>query len=151
MEATAIGIKVLGIVLQYGLLIFLLLFVYKAINFMAKDSKAIRTDIYTETEITVEEAVLTVLGAIDQRMIGRRFAFTEQISIGRSDDNDIVINDGYVSHHHAVITLYNNLYVIEDLGSRNRTLVNGQELEGRQYLQSGDMISVGTVVLQFGR
>ena len=117
----------------------------------AKDSKAIRTDIYTETEITVEEAVLTVLEAIDQRMIGRRFAFTEQISIGRSDDNDIVINDGYVSHHHAVITLYNNLYVIEDLGSRNRTLVNGQELEGRQYLQSGDMISVGTVVLQFGR
>ena len=56
-----------------------------------------------------------------------------------------------MSHHHAVVELMNNLYVIQDLGSVNRTYVNGQEINGRQYLQSGDIINIGTVSFQFGR
>lgn len=151
MQGTAMIIKLLGIAMQYGLLIFLLYFVYKVIRYMQLSSKPIREEIYAEVEITAEEAVLTVLEAADASMVGRRFAFADRISIGRSDANDIVINDGYVSHQHAVIGLLNNLYIIEDMGSVNKTYVNGQEISGRQYLQTGDTISIGTVTLQFGR
>ena len=151
MQATAMVIKVLSVSLQYGMLFFLLYFVYKAVRLMVRDAKPMVDDIYTETQITPDEAVLTVLEAADESMIGRRFAFGQSISIGRAADNDIVIQDGYVSHRHAVVELLNNLYVIQDLGSVNRTYVNGQEINGRQYLQSGDIINIGTVTFQFGR
>ncbi len=151
MQATAMVIKVLSVSLQYGMLFFLLYFVYKAVRLMVRDARPMVDDIYTEAQITPDEAVLTVLEAADESMIGRRFAFGQSISIGRAADNDIVIQDGYVSHRHAVVELLNNLYVIQDLGSVNRTYVNGQEINGRQYLQSGDIINIGTVTFQFGR
>ncbi len=151
MELTAMAIKVLSVGLEYGLLFLLLYFVYKAIRFMKDDSREAIEDIYVESQTTPDEAVLTVVEAADSSMMGRRFAFGQSISIGRGQDNDIVIQDGYVSHNHAVIELLNNLYVIQDLGSVNRTYVNGQEISGRQYLQTGDTISIGTVTFQFGR
>ncbi len=151
MELTAMAIKVLSVGLEYGLLFLLLYFVYKAIRFMRDDSREAIEEIYTESQTTPDEAVLTVIEAADGSMVGRRFAFGQSISIGRGQDNDIVIQDGYVSHNHAVIELMNNLYVIQDLGSVNRTYVNGQEISGRQYLQTGDTISIGTVTFQFGR
>ena len=40
-------------------------------------------DIYAESQITPDEAVLTVLEAADEAMVGRRFAFGQSISIGR--------------------------------------------------------------------
>ena len=118
---------------------------------MTKDSREIREDIYAVTEISNEEAVLTVLEAADATMIGQRFAFSDEISIGRGTDNDIILNDSFASHHHAVIALLNNLYVIEDMGSVNKTYVNGQAITGRQYLQSGDIITIGSVSFEFGR
>ena len=151
MQGTAIVIKLLGIILQYGLLALLLYFVYKLIKFMTKDSQEVREDIYAVTEISNEEAVLTVLEAADATMIGQRFAFSDEISIGRGTDNDIILNDSFASHHHAVIALLNNLYVIEDMGSVNKTYVNGQAITGRQYLQSGDIITIGSVSFEFGR
>ena len=151
MQGTAIVIKLLGIILQYGLLALLLYFVYKLIKFMTKDSREIREDIYAVTEISNEEAVLTVLEAADATMIGQRFAFSDEISICRGTDNDIILNDSFASHHHAVIALLNNLYVIEDMGSVNKTYVNGQAITGRQYLQSGDIITIGSVSFEFGR
>ena len=151
MQATATIIKVLGIILQYGLLFLLLNFVYKLIKFMKNDSRDVIEDIYAVTEISNEEAVLTVLEAADEAMVGQRFAFSDEIRIGRGSDNDIVLTDSFASHHHAVIALFNNLYAIEDLGSVNKTYVNGVPIDGRQYLQSGDIITIGSVSLEFGR
>lgn len=151
MQGTAILVKVLSVGLQYSLLFFLLFFVYKTIKYMSVTAKPVIEDVYTQVQITPDEAVLTVVESADESMLGRRFAFGSSISIGRGSENDIVIQDGYVSHRHAVVGLLNNLYVIEDLGSVNKTYVNGQDIEGQQYLQSGDLISIGTVTFQFGR
>ncbi|MCR5177312.1 MAG: FHA domain-containing protein [Anaerovibrio sp.] len=151
MQGTATVVKLLGIVLQYGLLILLLYFVYRLMRFMQNDSRQTREDIYAVTEISNEEAVLTVIEASDPDMLGQRFAFSDEIMIGRGGDNDIVLNDSFASHHHARIALLNNLYVIEDMGSVNKTYVNGQPVSGGQYLQSGDIITIGSVSFQFGR
>ena len=62
-----------------------------------------------------------------------------------------LLNDSFASHNHAVIVLLNNLYVIEDMGSVNKTYVNNQPITGRQYLQTGDLITIGSVTFQFGR
>jgi hypothetical protein len=65
-----------------------------------------------------------------------------QITIGRSPDCDIVLDDRQVSRHHAVIRWENGQYVVQDLGSKNGTHVNGRELTGPYVLQDGDEIQI---------
>ena len=68
-------------------------------------------------------------------------------TLGRSSDNDIVLEGGDVSRHHARLERNgHNLHVI-DLGSTNGTKVNGQPV--RSYLvQPGDEISFGGIQTQ---
>ena len=102
-------------------------------------------------ETAQNEAVLTVLDADEEELQGHRFAFSEQISIGRGEDNNIRIPEGFVSHHHAVIYQHGSQYVIEDLGSVNHTYVNDQVLTGRAYIKSGDIVRIGMVTMRFER
>ena len=89
--------------------------------------------------------------ASEEELQGRRFAFQEEITIGRGAENDVRIPENFVSHRHATIFLHGAQYIIEDLGSVNHTYVNGQPLEGRTYLKPGDEIRVGMVTLRFER
>lgn len=71
-----------------------------------------------------------------------------QLTIGRKDDNLLVIIDPYVSSHHVKIFIKNTDYIIEDLGSTNGTLLNGKRLEGKVLLNAGDEIKVGSVLFK---
>ncbi len=150
MPATAFLIKALSVVLQYGILILLFYFIYLVVKFMREDSRPI-VAATKPRETRQQEAVLTVTETGDASLQGKRFAFSESIAIGRGAENDIVIDDTYVSHHHAVISLMNNQYVIEDLKSVNHTYVNDQLLSGRTYLQTGDIIRIGMAAFRFER
>jgi hypothetical protein len=81
----------------------------------------------------------------------------ERVTIGRSEDCDIVLVERQVSRHHAQIrrldsaaSLTNSAasltYVLEDLGSRNGTYVNGREVTGPCVLQDGDEIQIALCV-----
>lgn len=63
-------------------------------------------------------------------------------TIGRKDDNDIVINNQAVSGRHAQILLEGDAIFIEDLGSLNGTFVNGQKIT-KQEMFKGDTVLVG--------
>ena len=72
------------------------------------------------------------------------------INIGRSKENDIVINENYVSAQHAqLISDDENQIYINDLGSVNGTFVNGMRIQGSQRLQSGDTILIGSCPLNW--
>lgn len=66
-----------------------------------------------------------------------------EITVGRKNDNLLVLDDPYASGHHARIYVKNNDCIIEDLRSTNGTLLNGLKVEGREYLNSGDEIKIG--------
>lgn len=53
----------------------------------------------------------------------------DEIQIGRSDDNDIVIPDSSISRQHCLILKENNRYFIKDLGSHNGTFIDGTKVE----------------------
>ncbi|NDD58769.1 MAG: EscD/YscD/HrpQ family type III secretion system inner membrane ring protein [Chlamydiae bacterium] len=62
-----------------------------------------------------------------------------------SSISDVVFNDLSVSRQHAKISIDNqNLVFIEDLGSRNGVLVNGDLIQSKAELKSQDLINVGT-------
>lgn len=64
------------------------------------------------------------------------------INVGRNQENDVVIDDPYVSRHHLQIRLYRGAYVLFDVHSRSGTAINGVRVKERR-LQSGDVIHIG--------
>ena len=68
--------------------------------------------------------------------------------IGRTGENDIILNHKSISRHHAKIVREGSRYVILDLESANGVRVGGVENE-RIELQSGDVIELGEVRLRF--
>jgi hypothetical protein len=87
--------------------------------------------------VVVESSVLTV---------GVPFVIGPGLTLGRGADNDIVLDDGYVSTHHARLVPPSTLV---DLASTNGSLVNGAALVGRVRLHPGDEFQLGTTRFRY--
>jgi pSer/pThr/pTyr-binding forkhead associated (FHA) protein len=72
----------------------------------------------------------------------------ERTTIGRKPHNDIQIDNLAVSGEHAVIVTILNDSFLEDLGSTNGTVVNGNPIK-KHFLQNNDMIELGKYKLKF--
>jgi pSer/pThr/pTyr-binding forkhead associated (FHA) protein/tetratricopeptide (TPR) repeat protein len=70
------------------------------------------------------------------------------VVIGRTQENDVVLNHKSISRHHAKVIRDGDRYVVVDLESANGVRVNGAEYE-RVELQSGDVLELGHVRLRF--
>jgi len=70
------------------------------------------------------------------------------ITIGRKDNNDVVIDNLGVSGVHARIDSLGKLYTLTDIGSTNGTFVN-EELVTERLLQDKDVIFIGKHELVF--
>ena len=66
-------------------------------------------------------------------------------SIGRGEENDVMINAPGVSRRHAVIGHYSDGAQVSDCNSQNGTFVNGRRIVGSAPLNIGDVISLGGV------
>ncbi|MCH5243470.1 MAG: FHA domain-containing protein [Lentimicrobiaceae bacterium] len=70
------------------------------------------------------------------------------ITIGRSSENNIVINDAKVSRTHLqLIQNDNGVCSVVDLNSANGTFVNGQKISEEVRLQPRDVIRIGNTIL----
>jgi pSer/pThr/pTyr-binding forkhead associated (FHA) protein len=72
----------------------------------------------------------------------------ERTTIGRKPHNDIQIDNLAVSGEHAVIVTILNDSFLEDLGSTNGTLVNGQQVK-KHFLQNNDVVELGKYKLKY--
>lgn len=72
-----------------------------------------------------------------------------KITIGRSSDNDIAIDDQMISRHHAQIELLDGVPHVTDLNSSNGTRINSEAIEPeKKYpVKDGDSIFIGNAVL----
>ncbi len=71
-------------------------------------------------------------------------------TVGRSDENEIVINDPNVSRKHARLLRAHNGFIVEDLGSTNGTLLDGAPID-RERIESGDELTFGQSEARFVR
>ena len=67
--------------------------------------------------------------------------------IGRSNESTIVLSDPMVSRSHARISLEKGQWILEDLGSANGTISDGQKIK-RKSLRLGDSFQVGLNVFR---
>jgi len=73
-----------------------------------------------------------------------KFKTKNIISIGRSDDNDVVLNHSSISRRHATIEKKSQEeFIILDQNSTNGTYINGKRLNGSQRISKNDIIIIG--------
>jgi hypothetical protein len=86
--------------------------------------------------------------SLDGQLIKEFTLSKERTTIGRKPHNDIQIDNLAVSGEHAIIMTILNDSFLEDLGSTNGTLVNGQPVK-KHFLQSNDTVEIGKYKLKY--
>jgi pSer/pThr/pTyr-binding forkhead associated (FHA) protein len=80
------------------------------------------------------------------------FSERERLSVGRTKENNLVIDDQSISKIHAALVLNSDRQLmVADTGSTNGTFINGQRIAyGRAFpIKNGDKINFGTVLVTF--
>ena len=74
---------------------------------------------------------------------------SREASVGRHKNNDIILNYATVSRTHAVIVCSKNGWYITEIRSDSEVLVNGNPIEKKAFLKTGDKITLGNITLIF--
>jgi pSer/pThr/pTyr-binding forkhead associated (FHA) protein len=70
------------------------------------------------------------------------------VTIGRTDESDVVVEHSKVSRNHAQLVRQGNLFLLRDLGSTNGTWFQGERVE-EMVLQGGEVFRIGNAQLVF--
>jgi hypothetical protein len=71
------------------------------------------------------------------------------VTLGRSRQCDVVLEDPNISRQHAEIRPRGGAWVLTDLGSTNGSLINGRRIDHPEVVKPGDEIEIGTSVIKF--
>lgn len=82
---------------------------------------------------------------------GERVQVENAITVGRSSDCDLQLQDNFLSSRHARLANDDGDLSIEDLGSTNGTYVNQELVKGRVHLSRGDIVQIGGVLFEVVR
>jgi DNA-binding response OmpR family regulator len=78
-----------------------------------------------------------------RRTTGQHWLILEHTTtIGRDEDNDIVVQDRWISRRHALVRREGATYLLEDMGSKNGLFLNGRRVIEPTALQNDDRIQV---------
>jgi pSer/pThr/pTyr-binding forkhead associated (FHA) protein len=74
---------------------------------------------------------------------------TEKVSLGRADDNDVLLSHPKVSAYHAIVRMSHGTITIEDRGSSNGTFVRGAKIEpgAPTVIEPGERVFLGPIPL----
>ena len=125
---------------------FLLLFFGALIVMLWRDLRTARDEVETRTR---KRGRLVVIGVENGNVpSGKSYPLLPLTSLGRAPTNTVILEDSFASGEHALITLRDGQWWLEDRGSSNGTLLNGYRVEEPVVLSAGDIISIGRVALK---
>ena len=143
------------IALQYSLVVLLYYFLYRVVKFAARDLSSMAFDDRANGAVSDadfnSQPQLVVIDDRQELLSQTVFTIGDSLTIGRSQHNNVVIDNSFVSHEHACISRLKHNYLLADLNSTNGTIVNGQQLKEETALADGDIIQIGAVTLKFER
>jgi hypothetical protein len=145
----------LAVALKFGFLAVLYLFLLWVTRMALRDLRGTATPGF---ETGYHEAANIESASTDAFLVveaggglkkGEHFDLFGGVSLGRSPDADIRLDDRYASGIHARVFGRSGAYFVEDMNSTNGTLLNSQELHGEAELSPGDSIRIGDTELRF--
>jgi pSer/pThr/pTyr-binding forkhead associated (FHA) protein len=70
------------------------------------------------------------------------------VTFGRAPASTVVLDDAYVSDHHAKVFLSGDEWCVTDLGSTNGTFLNQLKVTSPTPIAAGDQLAIGKTVVQ---
>ena len=92
-----------------------------------------------------DSALLWVFADLKEKAVPIPLTAEDHV-VGRSSELEVLRNAAGLSRRHFKLRRQPNAWYVEDLGSRNGTLRNGREVEGRVPLRDGDWIEAGELL-----
>jgi hypothetical protein len=71
-----------------------------------------------------------------------------ELTIGRAEDSDLIVDDEFASTHHAKLVLINNDWLIQDLNSTNGTFLDGSRVGTPAVVKLNTPVRVGKTVFE---
>jgi hypothetical protein len=112
--------------------------VYRDIKLQVSGSSA-KSEVLGLLRVVINDAIPTLENLT--------FPLYAETWIGRSSSNAIVLDDAYTSNEHAVIRKKGGQWWLEDLSSRNGTLLNDMPLNAPAVVTTGDIFTIGQTSL----
>jgi hypothetical protein len=88
----------------------------------------------------------TIPPHLDFWLVDREYIYPLKIglnTIGRSADNDVVVEDLYISRRHcAILVHHDKSCVLHDTASKNGTYLNGEKIPGPTPIKAGDEVRI---------
>lgn len=107
-------------------------------------------EVFTPEPIMVAPAGQTVRLVWQENQIEQeKMIRSGGLTIGRSQENDLVIKEQEASRYHCKIAPQAGAYILIDLDSTNGTFLNKERVVGSKALKNGDLIQIGKLGLQF--
>lgn len=80
---------------------------------------------------------------------GQARAVATVTTVGRAGDNALVLDDDFISGHHAVIRRHDGAWWVADAGSTNGTWANEHKVDGPIVIKPGDTLRFGRLRARF--
>ncbi len=138
MDVILLGLRLLLAALLYAFLAVVLYMLWRDLRQTA-----------VERDVSRPRGRLVVLDTEeDELAVGTVFPLQPVTSIGRSPTNTILLPDTYASGQNSLLSWREGQWWLEDLDSRNGTLLNGTRITGPTVVSAGDVVRVGRTDLR---
>lgn len=133
--------NIFSLIFKYIFIVIIYLFILSIIRLIYLDIKGI------STQVSDDSAYLKLINKKDSLPFNVKeyYPLIEANSIGRSNGNEIILKDPYISKKHLQIVEDEGDFYLEDLNSANGTYLNGDRIMDVAKLKNGDRIRVGQV------
>ena len=120
--------------------------------FLAWVIRALWTDLRAATQVAVRGAaprLVFVDGASGGPAAGEIVAVAGTTTIGRAEDNGLVVEDEFISAHHAILRREQGAWWLSDTGSTNGTWANDRKVDRPVVVKAGDTLRFGRLRVRF--
>ncbi|SHJ94608.1 FHA domain-containing protein [Hathewaya proteolytica DSM 3090] len=136
----------LSSVFKYIIIILLYVIIIVALGIMYRDIKKPKK--YRKS--TSKKFALEVIKADKSKELpkGAIVPILDEVNVGRKQDNNLVLDDEFVSSYHSKLYTRQGNLIIQDLNSTNGTYVNNQHIKGEAIVKTGDVIKIGNTLFK---
>lgn len=140
-----INVSMLKVIFTVLIIAIIYLIIFFSLKIMYKDIKS-----GGKKQVNTKKLGLEIIkvGPNESLKKGGIVPLGPMITLGRKEDNMLILRDPYCSGHHARIYSKNGMYILEDLESTNGTLLNGEKVSAKIVLKPQDEIKIGSLVLK---
>ncbi len=129
-------------ILRVALVGLIYLFVWRIFRTMIRGDQNMPSFVGTNAFLILQRPGATLLPR------NKVYEIYDNSVLGRKSDCAVILNDPLISDHHAIITKQHTVWRLRDLGSTNKTYINGLQVNSETALTDGDIIAIGRVELR---